>query len=113
MTGTGTQKPIGISFPKGTMVEESTSSVPVPSMPHEQNLCRTLLCASVSGIPVCLSIHACLSHPSQSRSTASYRHGCSGHLIADLMCLDVMGQQRMQSYGTSWPKISLHLLRCS
>src|SRR5215831_4591882 len=43
MTGTGTQKPIGISFPKGTMVEESTSSVPVPSMPHEQNLCRTLL----------------------------------------------------------------------
>ncbi len=24
------------------MVEESTSSVPVPPMPHEQNLCRTL-----------------------------------------------------------------------
>ena len=43
MTGAGTQKPIGISFPKGTMVEESTSSVPVPPMPHEQNLCRTLL----------------------------------------------------------------------
>ena len=25
------------------MVEESISSVPVPPIPHEQNLCRTLL----------------------------------------------------------------------
>src|SRR5206468_4521760 len=37
------EEALGISFPKGTMVEESASSVPVPPMPHEQNLCRTLL----------------------------------------------------------------------
>ena len=29
------------------MVEESISSVPVPPIPHEQNLCRTLLAVEV------------------------------------------------------------------
>src|SRR2546427_8661756 len=50
MTGAGTQTPIGISFPKGKMVEASTSSVPVPPMPHEQNLCRTLLGFGQQGV---------------------------------------------------------------
>ncbi len=34
------------------MVEESTSSVPVPPMPHEQNLCRTLLAQTTEGAVV-------------------------------------------------------------
>src|SRR4029077_12086628 len=39
MTGAGTQKPIGISFPKGTMVEESASSVPVPLLCLTSKIC--------------------------------------------------------------------------
>ena len=44
MTGAGTQKPIGISFPKGKMVEESASSVPVPLLSLTSKICAEHYC---------------------------------------------------------------------
>jgi hypothetical protein len=39
MTGAGTQQPLGISCPKGKMVEESASSVPVPLLSLTSKIC--------------------------------------------------------------------------
>jgi hypothetical protein len=43
VTGAGRQRPIGVTFPTGDTGESRTTSVPVPPMLHQQNLCRTLL----------------------------------------------------------------------